>query len=58
MSIATHTAGVTVLAVSPTVCLATRFAAKRIRSLPWTLDDTLLILALVGSKYRQQRVEL
>jgi hypothetical protein len=48
MSIRANIAGVTILAVLPAVFLAARFAAKRTKSATWSLDDTLLVLALVG----------
>ena len=47
MSFGANIAGVTTLAVLSAFFLAARFAAKRTKSLPWSLDDTLLVLALV-----------
>lgn len=47
MSIEADIAGVTVLAVLPAVFLAVSFTAKRAKSSTWSLDGTLLVLALV-----------
>ena len=47
MSIGANIAGIITLAVLSAFFLAARFAAKRTKSLPWSLDDTLLVLALV-----------
>jgi hypothetical protein len=44
-----YVVGITVLAVSPLLFLITRLLAKRSRRLPWSIDDTLLVLALVQS---------
>ncbi|KAF1359903.1 hypothetical protein EJ07DRAFT_155383 [Lizonia empirigonia] len=47
MSIGANTAAITILAVTPTLFLAARIAAKRTIALPWSFDDTLLVLASV-----------
>ena len=58
MSIGGDIVGVTILAVLPVMFLAARFAAKKTKSLSWSLDDTLLVLALVRLQCHQQRAVL
>ena len=42
-----YIAGLVILSVLPLLFLLARFCAKRSRLLPWTIDDTFLLLALV-----------
>ena len=51
-------AGITLLAVVPALSLAGRLAAKKIKSLSWVLDDTLLVLALASPERYQWWGEL
>ncbi|KAF2829693.1 hypothetical protein CC86DRAFT_173347 [Ophiobolus disseminans] len=46
MLFASYVAGATILAVLPSAFLIARYIAKRAKRLPWTVDDTLLVLSL------------
>lgn len=50
MLFAAYVAGVVTLAILPLVFLIARHAAKRSKHLSWSIDDTLLVLALVWHK--------
>jgi hypothetical protein len=49
MLYASYVVGITVLAVSPLLLLIARLLAKHSKRLPWSIDDTLLLLSLVQS---------
>jgi len=42
-----YIAGLVILSVLPLLFILARFYSKRTRLLPWTIDDTFLVLALV-----------
>ncbi|KAL1792286.1 hypothetical protein ACET3X_008793 [Alternaria dauci] len=42
-----YIAGLVILSVLPLLFLLARFCAKHSRRLPWTIDDTFLVLALL-----------
>ena len=48
MLLHSYIAGVVLLSILPQIFLIARIAAKRLKHLSWTIDDTLLVLALVG----------
>lgn len=48
MLLAPYTAGAVVLTVLPLLFLISRCVAKRIKQLPWYIDDTLLVVSLVS----------
>jgi hypothetical protein len=47
MLIGFYVAGVLILALLPLGFLIARYLAKRGKGVPWTIDDTLLVLSLV-----------
>jgi hypothetical protein len=47
MLFGSYIAGLVILSVLPLLFLLARFCSKRSRPLPWTINDTLLVLALV-----------
>jgi hypothetical protein len=49
-----YIAGLVVLSVLPTLFFLARYHAKRSKLLPWTIDDSLLVLALVRTGSQQE----
>jgi hypothetical protein len=47
MILASYIVGSTLLAVLPLLFLLARYQAKHSQRLPWSIDDTLLLLSLV-----------
>jgi hypothetical protein len=58
MLVASYVAGAILLAILPLAFFVARHLAKRSKSLPWSIDDTLLVFSLVGNTTITDRASL